>query len=587
MLTDCEFSAIVGPHNSFRINKLIPSSISAVTGPSTPTKDRELPHFKINESEKNVVPPERPQSTPFPVQEINDRHLRPTYYHFDDHGDDEMEDFSAEHVSAEHIKLPREKTGSAPLNSLPNEIHELILDYLLGVRESSALSASSTGKAKFIRGWGSALRHCRRREVSQLALVSITWRQIIQERMYRHIKIRGTRSYIDDAIEWFQQHSHLKPYIRHIDIWFPVFQPKNILLDPAIRITSSSDRSLLSFYASDDYTIPVSYQSPSDNSTLEQVFKFIQNTFDKVCILTLEGGERKKPPMVRYFQQPHPQNLLPELSSVRTLVCKGQWNLIRSNTDFEILAKALPNLNEWHAFYSKPKSKSYLSMATILPKLPYHLTHLNICLEADYRREAFIPEHAKKVRRKTHFCIEMARAIPTLEHLAYTGRICHEFFNTAVLLSDPRKSRLKTVDIVVKNVCRPSVHELGWGDGSIITDMKFISAFENLVVAALRSLGRLAMIELLKIRFIDLESQIPGLNPYFQYNKDKCTGIWSDSIVESLSMSRPKASFVEKPDIIDDLKIGQIFANPSFNRNRPLCINISHYACLVSGINIT
>ncbi|RKF62102.1 hypothetical protein OnM2_036015 [Erysiphe neolycopersici] len=579
MLTGCEFSAIVGPQNSFRINKLTPSSISAATGPSTPTKDRDLPHYKANESEKSLVPPERPQSTPFPVQEINDRHLHRTYYHFDDDNDDEMKD-----ISVEYIKLPTIKTGCAPIHNLPNEIHEFILDYLLGVRESSALAASSTGKAKFIR---SALRHSRRREVSQLALVSRTWRRIIQERMYRHIKIRGTNSHIDDAVIWFKHHSHLKSYIRHIDIWFPVFQQKNTNLDPTIRIASTSDRSLLSFYTSDDYTIPVSYQSPSDNSTLEQVFRFIQNTFDNVCILTLEGGDRKKPPMVRYFQQPHPQNLLPELSSVRTFVCKGQWNIIRSYTDFENLAKALPNLNEWHAFYSKPKSKSYLSMATILPKLPYHLTHLNICLEADYRQEAFIPEHAKKVRRKTHFCIEMARAIPTLEHLAYTGRICHEFFNTAALISDPRETRLKTVDIVVKNVCRPSVHELGWGDGSIITDMKFISAFENLVVAALRSLGRLAMIELLKIRFIDLESQIPGLNPYFQYHKDKCTGIWSDSIVESLFSSRPAASFVEKPEIIDDLKIGQIFANASFNRNRPLCINVSHYACLVSGINIT
>ncbi|POS85169.1 hypothetical protein EPUL_002137 [Erysiphe pulchra] len=579
MLTECEFSAIVRPHNTFRINKLTPSSISTITGPSTPTKDHELSHFKTSESEKNLVPPERPQSTPFPVQEINDRHLHCPYYHFNDI-DDEMKD-----VSAEHVRLSIKKTGSAPLHKLPIEIHEFILDYLLGVRESSALSASSTGKAKFIRG--SALRHSRRQEVSQLALVSRTWRRIIQERMYRHIKIRGTRSYINDAIDWFKHHSHLKSYIRHIDIWFPVFQQKNIALDPARRIASTSERSLLSFYTSDDYTIPVSYQSPSDNSTLEQVFRFIQNTFDRVCILTLEGGERKKPPMVRYFQKYHPQNLLPELPSVRTLVCKGQWNIIRSNSDFENLAKALPNLTEWHAFYSKPKSKSYLSMATILPKLPHHLTHLNICLEADYRREAFIPEHAKKVRRKTHFCIEMARAIPTLEHLAYTGRICHEFFNTAALLSDPRESRLKTVDIVVKNVCRPSVHELGWGDGSIITDMKFISAFENLVVAALRSLERLAMIELLKIRFIDLESQIPGLNPYFQYNKEKCTGIWSDSIVESLYRSRPAAFFVEKPEILDDMKIGQIFANASFYKSRPLCINVSHYACLVSGINIT
>ncbi|KHJ36025.1 hypothetical protein EV44_g6494 [Erysiphe necator] len=580
MLIECEYSATEKPHNSFRINKLIPSSIPPATGPSTPANDQPSLHFKSNGSEDNVVPPERPQSTPFPVHEAGDRLIHCTYYNYDN---DDMKD-----VSAQLVTLPIKATESAPLCNLPSEIHEYILDYLLGVRESSALKVTSSGKSKFVRGWGSALRHSRRREVSQLALVSRTWRDIIQERTYRHLKIRGTRNYINDAIDWFEHHPHLKSYIRHIDIWFPVFQQKNITIDPALRVPSNtSERSLFNLPITTEFTLPITYQSPLDNCTLEQVFRFIQDTFDKVCILTLEGGERKKPPMVRYFQQSQTQNQLPVLPSVRTLVCKGQWNIIRSNTDFENLAKALPNLNEWHAFYSKPKSKSYLSMATILPKLPRYLTHLNICLEADYRREAFIPEYAKKVRRKTHFCIEMARAIPTLEYLAYTGRLCHEFFNTAALLSDSRESRLRTVDIVVKNVCRPSVPELGWGDGSSITDMKFITAFENLVVAAICSLGRLAMIELLRIRFIDLESQIPGLNPYFQYNKDKCTGIWSDSIVESLQRNRPAASFVEKPEILDDFKIGQLFASTPFSKSRPLCIKISQYACLVNGINMT
>lgn len=350
------------------------------------------------------------------------------------------------------------------------------------------------------------MRHSRRREVSQLALVSRRWRDLIQERLYRHLKIRGTRYYVNEAINWFCHHPHLCPYIRHIDIWFPVFQQKDSILDPALRLPSSApDRSLLARGASTiEFNTAATYQLPSDNCTLEEVFRFIQMTFNKVCILTLEGGERKKPPMVRYFLHSNTQRQLAILQSVRTLICKGQWNIIRSQADFNNLAVALPNLNEWHASYAKPKSKSYLSMATILPNLPIHLTHLNICLEADYRREDFTPEYAKKVSRITHFCMEMAKAIPTLEHLAYTGRICHEFFNKAALVSNQRENRLKTVDIVVKNICRPNLPELGWGDGSSITDMKFITAFEKLVVAATRSLGKLAAIEFLRIRYIDL-----------------------------------------------------------------------------------
>jgi hypothetical protein len=140
-------------------------------------------------------------------------------------------------------------------------------------------------------------------------------------------------------------------------------------------------------------------------------------------------------------------------------------------------------------------------MAAILPQLPQHLTHLNVCLEADYRRENVSPLFFRKVALKTHFCSEMAKAIPTLEHLAYTGRVCHHFFDNAAKLSNPRDSRLKSVDLIVKNVCRPN---FPWNDGSGITDMAFIMAFEALVISGAKALDRLAALEFLRIRFIDL-----------------------------------------------------------------------------------
>ena len=228
-------------------------------------------------------------------------------------------------------------------------------------------------------------------------------------------------------------------------------------------------------------------------------------TFGEACVLTLEGGDRKKPPMVEHFLNDRIKRL-PVLESIKTLVCKGQWNILRTYEDFQNIATALPNLNEWHGSYSRAKSKSYICLSTVLPKLPCNLTHLNICLEADYRREPSSPAFVRKVGLKTHFCVEMAKAIPTLEHLAYTGRVWHSFFDMAANLSNPRTSRLKSIDLTVKNTCRPS--PLQWNDGSGITDMQFILTFEGLVIAGVRALKNLTELDTLKIRFVDLGENI-------------------------------------------------------------------------------
>jgi hypothetical protein len=217
--------------------------------------------------------------------------------------------------------------------------------------------------------------------------------------------------------------------------------------------------------------------------------------------LTLEGGERKKPPMVKQFLLSGKGQCMPRIDTITTLVCKGQWNLMRTNEDFQVIAKALPNLLEWHGSYAKPKSKSYLSMATILPQLPENLTNLNLVLESDYRREAVSPTFFRKVGLKLHFCSEMAKAMPALEHFAYTGRVCGSFFDNAAAHSNKRTTRLKTVELTVKNCCRP---QFQWNDGSGITDANFILAFETLVASACRSLNILAALELLRIKFVDL-----------------------------------------------------------------------------------
>lgn len=466
------------------------ASTPATTGPSTPTVTREVPlHTKVDE----ILNIERPASTPFPRQESLDGEIV----------ERQIEPDILEWVEPSPIQQQAPSSGS-PLCDLPVEIHECVLDHLFGFR-AAASARVVPGSSQVLRGWGSALRHSRRREVSELALVSVKWRNLIQERLYRHLKLRGTRDSIDQSLVWFYGHPHLCAYVRHIEIWFPVFQQKRLPFDRLLRIPlTNPDRSTLIrslAHVGTEPTTGITYQTPDNNCTLSEIFQFVRNTLPEACILTLEGGERKKPPQVRLFLPNEPKSKLPTISTIRTLVCKGQWNIIRTNEDFQTIAAALPNLSEWHGSYAKPKSKAYLCIAQIAPLIPRNITHLNLCLENDYRREPVSPAFFKKVALQTHFCNELAKSVPTLEHLAYTGRICRGFFDMAAKLSNQRTSRLKSIELIVKNCCRPSQQH---NDGSGISDMSFIHAFEALVLSSVRSLDRLAALEYLRIRFIDL-----------------------------------------------------------------------------------
>jgi hypothetical protein len=112
-----------------------------------------------------------------------------------------------------------------------------------------------------------------------------------------------------------------------------------------------------------------------------------------------------------------------------------------------------------------------------------------------------------KVSVKLHFCTRLAEASPALEHLAYTGRVCKAFFDVAALRSDPRMTKLKSIDFTIKNICRPisELHDSGSG----IQDMRFIHCFESLVVSAIRSMRVLTALKYLRIRYIDLgESEV-------------------------------------------------------------------------------
>lgn len=86
--------------------------------------------------------------------------------------------------------LPESPADSTPLGTrfmdLPVEIHEGIIDHLYGILGST--SPAAAGSVQVLKNWSNAMRHPRRRQLSDLTLVSPTWRRIIQERLYRHSK---------------------------------------------------------------------------------------------------------------------------------------------------------------------------------------------------------------------------------------------------------------------------------------------------------------------------------------------------------------------------------------------------------------
>ena len=72
------------------------------------------------------------------------------------------------------------------IEDLPSEILELIVGYVVGHLGSA--SSVSTGSENVVKNWNEIMRHPRRRNVADLALVSPTWRRLIQERLFRHSK---------------------------------------------------------------------------------------------------------------------------------------------------------------------------------------------------------------------------------------------------------------------------------------------------------------------------------------------------------------------------------------------------------------
>lgn len=432
--------------------------------------------------------------------------------------------------------------------------------------------------------------------------------------------MKGTKSDLDRCGDWFLLHDHLQDYVRHVDVWVPVWEMRP---ETAVGVESNSaPRGVHLQQRTTQFTwhenmgrthensIAQAYQLSSQNATLEEILQCAKALFPLAYVLTIEGGHCKRPPRIQHFREyrkprphasqspvpsgetssrPDPEILslrlqqtgtarqLPEHKNITTLVLKGAWNIIRTDSDFHLLSFALPNLREWQCNYAKPKAEAYQAMCHIFRYFPPTIVHLNISLEGLHAKGPTSVDKWRSVYPTHHICLDIGRLCPQLESLAYTGRVCFCLFQNALKQGKESRDpcRLKSIDLNVRNCCR-DVNEV-FNDGTGINNWNFITCFEKLVEHGISALRIYPQLSFLRIRFIDLDSPAPLLNPYFQLHNRNCTGIWSDKILSLLYETRPAAAFEEdlSQDLAMDVRRGG--SDDRELKTRPRSIKVASY----------
>ena len=313
------------------------------------------------------------------------------------------------------------------------------------------------------------------------------------------------------------------------------------------------------------------FQPAAHNATLSEIFASAQVLFPELHALTVEGGHCKRPPQIKYFPAPSVNRfpppapldsrpsqsrltfrvpspsgpLLPTLGSVKVVILKGAWNIVRQPSELNTIIRALPSIQELHCTYHAPKTDAYTTMSVALraSTFPPTIRHLNICLEGLYAKNASSLAKWRKVYPTHHICRDIGTTAPQLESLTYTGRLCGALFSTAIKAAEQIRhgsTRLKRIDLIVQNVCRDVNAN---NDGTGIHNLAFIQAFEILVIQAVRALAAYAEVKYMRIRFIDLDSPDPLINPSFHLEGNKAWGFWSPEILGLLDTARPEVQF--------------------------------------------
>ena len=405
------------------------------------------------------------------------------------------------------------------------------------------------------------------------------------------VKVQGTVRGQEDCLDFFHNHPHLQRHVRHLQILVPIWEMKRRKSNPAadaeiinntrnlIFQTLAVDTSRNRFTTPQIETSSV-FQLASQNATLEEILATAKILFQELCALTIEAGHCKRPPQIKFFRHsPQPGSLgsktpvgffdigpevvtsqtvsqfvklpaLPRLPTVNSLILKGAWNIIRCPVDYKILTDAIPNLQEFHCSYHAPKTDAYIAMCLNLrSSLSANITHLNIGLDGLYTKRTVSLQKWRKVFPTWHVCSELAAALPQLESLTYTGRVCHQIFSTTSPKSlapgqeaPPVNSRLTSIDLIVNSICCNPF--LSSANTLPIYDREFIEGFHALILSAVRALPRYTALNKVRIRYIDLDSPIPLMNPCFHLESGLAWGFWSHDVCNGLRFARPESRFL-------------------------------------------
>ncbi|KAJ5496181.1 hypothetical protein N7463_008168 [Penicillium fimorum] len=514
-----------------------------------------------------------------------------------------------------HLPAKIPTTISAPAQSriqfvnLPVEIHEIILDQIFGKR-APAGNHTTYGESS-AQNWTKALHHPRRKALSNLALTCRVWTVLVQSRIYRHVRIKGSLDELTNCARWFKKNWHLIPYVCHIEIWVPIWGDRvfwpNIPRSNVERYVAQAAAERVvpmqwnhDHHQGEDF---FNYHRATNNASLEDIFALVRRVFPAARVLTLEGGHCKNSPMIRHFRHDHSMYMyrqdriprrLPALEHIQTFVMRGSWNLMRQLDDWYNIQRALPALSEWNCAWAQPHLNAHFITIHILTYLPAKIRYINLSLEGHYNNhESLLAGLTGPRNSLPPICSLLGGTAPRLESFTYTGRVCWYFFEALKQRAMPMSSRspLRSMDIVVKACCHQQqangAHhwsQMSQGIGGI-TSMRFIRAFEAMVIKAIECLSVLPALEYLRIRFIDLDSSCPPLNPYFQLRNNECTGLWSDDILEALHMNRPSASFVELTDGIYAEYDDQQIVGALMPRVRPLGIQANMYSLIAENSN--
>lgn len=462
------------------------------------------------------------------------------------------------------------------LSRLPLEVQGRIIDHIFGDLHSVSTNSHS------LRGnnVSSLMRHPRRKAVSDFALVSADWRHLVQERIYRHIKIKGTRAGINECENFFANHMHLSRHVRHIEVWVPVWGDKGSLVnDESFAVLRTGAPRHLNYplaHQPDDISVDdpmgLHFKLATQTATLSEIFDHISVFFDQAKVFTLEGGHCKKSNMIRHFPSllfnDKTQHNLQPLPNIRTFAMRGAWNVMRRLKDWAVIQRALPNVEEWHCSYAKPRIEAEVTINDILRNPPPRWRSVNICLDGMYSKDnSTLGSTALSGSESMHLCERLGEMIPQLENLSYTGKVCECMWKSTLASMQKSRSecRLQSLELVVKSCCRQRVttvdtvtgeeraEELGgvMADGAGISNLVFIRAFERLVLHTVDALRWAHSLRYVRIRYIDLDSECTHLNPYWILDGNSVAGIWSEDIVELLAECRSSAGYIELGDGID------------------------------------